>query len=187
MTDLNKFELHFSPELDPDQRAVPLINVFLRVAEGTNLSDGWKGGLALLWAVAMLKGDSKEAFAALLPLTEIPWDWPDFDYMRDWLVRDDRWPSPWHLYEAAAKDRRKKMKVERVKIFAASLLTAARSQATATPSYIEMLRTEGWTVSSDSEVALPYIRALTHRIRIDDWRTWPPLYPGDRSQVRVGG
>lgn len=187
MSDLPKSEISFDASLGPEERAIPLINVFLRVAEATDINSSWRGGLALLWATAVLRNNTKDAYSALLPLTEIKWEWPDFDTMRDWLVRDDRWPTPWHHYASAAKDRRKMMKVERVKIFAATLTAAARSQRLATDDFIDALKSDGWTLTSDSEVALPYIEALKHRINPDDWRTWPPLYPGDQSMIRIGG
>lgn len=187
MTNGSKFELSFNSEDDPDKQAIPLISVFLNVMEATTIPSGWKAGLAVLWTVSRLERRPGRDISALLPLTEIDWDWPDFDAMREWLVRDDCWPSPWHHYAAAAKDGRRKMKVERVKLLAASLNTAAKSQQFATAENISSMKTEGWTVISDSEPAMRYIKSQVHRVDIDDWRTWPPLFPGDQSRLVIGG
>lgn len=177
----------FERDADPNRRLPALMDAFNHVMDQTTVPGNWRIGLLMLWIQSQLVDHGAQDFAALSPLTEIEWDWPAFNKVREIFRRDDAWPSPWHHYKAAAKDLRRPMKVERVKLLMVNLRMTLAAREGCQGDRLDRILRHGCTVRCESAVALPYVTAASDVLDPSNWKTWPPYFPGDTSTVVPNG
>lgn len=119
-------------------------------------------------------------------LKQATWRWPRFDSFLKQLVLDDLWPMPWHHYRERARAG-SDMTAARAQIFLTTVRSTADSiQRSRDQTFMVMLRLEGWHLYTDSEVGAHYVQAQASGVDPRDWKTWPPLYPGDLSRIDRG-
>lgn len=159
---------------------------FLRVVRQTTLPTVQQISLSAQWADSVVGPNKKTTAAFAKVLSAQNWQWPEFDRMAALLLRDDRWPMPWHHYEkkikagADLRDARSKILIQSARTAAHSVRTGRRSGFTAE------LILRGWHLYTDSEVGAHYVRMHAGTVSPASWRTWPPLYPGDLSRIETG-
>lgn len=179
------------PQPAPLSHTVPtlqhLVEGFRRVASDTTIPPVTIDLLANRWAGLIGSKHRSSTQSICKELNGLDWAWPTFDYTVRMLIRDDNWPTPWHHYRAkiiTGAD----LRDVRSKILVASARTAGISARFKNdPQFMTMLKLQGWHLYSDSEVNAHYVSALAHHVRVDDWFKWPPLFPGDQSELKLGG
>lgn len=187
MTALPTISIAFDETADPQGRLQCLCEAFQHVIDQTTIPDNWRIGLLLLWLRSQLQDRGTNDFIALMSLTELDWDWPAFDQTRRTFNENDMWPSPWHHYRKVAADVRRPMRTERVKLLVTTLRTAVASREAYESDRLARMKQFGWSVYCQSDVAHGYVMTLSQKMDIDDWRTWPPFFPGDVSSVQSHG
>lgn len=162
------------------------IQGFLRVARKTTMSTVQQISLSAQWADSVVGPNKKTTATFAKVLSAQDWEWPEFDRMAAVLLRDDRWPMPWHHYEKKIKTGAD-LRDARSKILIQSARTAAKSfRSSRRPEFIAELILRGWHLYTDSEVGAHYVQMHAETVRPASWQTWPPLYPGDLSRIESG-
>lgn len=163
-----------------------MVEGFTLVGAQTTIGQADLQPLAIQWASGVYEGRKNITGQIAKALCRIDWSWDAFDSMVQRLLNDDLWPMPWHHYKKKIKAGEGLDDV-RAKIFIQTARTASGSiKLSKNKSYNTMLRLDGWHLYTDSEVGAHYVRMFADQVHPRDWRTWPPLYPGDLSTIKHG-
>jgi hypothetical protein len=159
---------------------------FSFVLEETDIPLELREAILPLWIYVHQNGNPKFDVSSLAVLGEFEWAWKPFE---DWSAKfgeANRWPYMWQREELPDLIKRGsawKLRQARVKIFAHTLTMSAfscRDGVRRAP----YLKKFGWRVSS---IKCPVEDEVSAKkkdtVIIDDWRTWPPFFPGDRSHI----
>lgn len=168
---------------DPYEREPALCDAFRLIMSQTTVSSEIINELEENWVRDQVLERGKNVHKILSPLKDHQWDWEEFDAIRRVFREQNMWPTPWHQYRKAGEDPSNPMTAQRVKILATSLRTAAASRESARGDKYDRILENGWHIRCDSKVARPFVDHMTQTLRIIDWRTWPPFYPGDVSNI----
>jgi hypothetical protein len=163
-----------------------IVESFNFVLESTNIPLELREAILPAWIFAHQSGNPRFSTPALAILGEFHWDWGSFDVWLDRFQRRNRWPYMWNREELPLLVKRGsawKLRQARVGILAHTLSMSAsgcRDGVQRAP----YLKERGWRVSSikcpvEDEIAAE----MKSTISIDDWRTWPPFFPGDRNRI----
>lgn len=160
---------------------------FVHVAAATTIPRLSVYTIAENWAARVRAKHKSSANITAKDLSALDWTWPDFDTMVEELLRENLWPTPWHHYEAKVKAG-KDLREIRAKIFVQTARTAAASlRKSSDRRFMSQVDVEGWHVYVDSDVGAHFVdNGRTLSVRVNDWKTWPPLYPGDQSRLACG-
>ena len=159
---------------------------FIAVGRQTSMPTFALINCAETWADSIRSKSKNSTKIVTAKLNETNWSWSRFNAMQDELLADDLWPTPWHHYEAKVKAREGLREVQ-AKIFIQTARTLARTlERSRDTSFAWHLRLEGWHIYTDSDVGAHYVNKRAKTVKLDDWRTWPPLYPGDLSRIEIG-
>lgn len=160
---------------------------FVHVASRTTIPKLTVYTIAENWAARARAKHKSNASLTAKELSAVEWSWPDFDAVVQELLRDDLWPTPWHNYEAKLKAG-KDLNAVRAKIFVQTVRAAATSlRKSRDHIFISQADHDGWHIYTDSDVSAHFLdKGRTQSVRLRDWKTWPPLYPGDQSRLAIG-
>lgn len=142
---------------------------------------GLKEGIYPLWAEAYARGDPRAAKASLGALTSARWSWPVFDEWRQEFERRGRWPYMWDsIGRRELRARRVAARAELLQHFLFRCACTCRDGTRMAPYY----RRYGWRlIGVGCEVEGQIAEERTALVDLDDWRTWPPFFPGDRTSM----
>jgi DNA-binding cell septation regulator SpoVG len=134
-------------------------------------------------------GDPRaERHVVLDVLSGQTWSWDQFDR---WLARfsaEDRWPRMWADVREAGRDQNQDlMNTARCGLLHHTLvLKSYRARDGMKPAYVAMMKKRGWDYSfADCPVEQEIALAMRHGVTLDDWRTYPPFFPGDRTMIVI--
>lgn len=168
---------------DPDGRDPFLRDAFRHVLAQTTIGLSLRSDLEEAWVRDQILERGKNALNILAPLKTSYWAWEDFETIRQIFRQNDTWPSPWLQCKKAASDPDNPRHTQRIKILATSLQTALASRESARGKKYERIAQHGWSIRCKSDAARPFVDHFSKNIKVLDWRTWPPFYPGDTSRI----
>lgn len=166
----------------------PKIDGFMQVAAATTIPSIRQMAIAGRWALGIAERRRNNTSAIAAELNSFEWSWPAFDAMVGDLLAIDVWPTPWHHYEkkvkagADLKDVRSKVLIQSART---ASISAKRSQEA---SFMADIASQGWHLYTDSDVGAWLLkqRMAETVVKPWNWRSWPPLYPGDQSRLERG-
>lgn len=167
----------------PQDRTPALQDAFFHILGQTTVPIYIQYSVCDHWVTDQINNRGKRSLEALKPLSGIAWDWADFDRARAMFQRYDIWPSPWHNYRKAGMNAADPMTTQRLKILNTSLRTAVASREYARGEKYARLGLYGWHIRYGSPASRMYAEPLSAGVNVLDWRTWPPFYAGDTSNI----
>jgi hypothetical protein len=158
------------------------------VMDSTDVPMDLREALLPIWIYAHQSGNPKIEPPALAILGEFKWTWKPFEDWLETFKKAGRWPYMWEKFDIpdlVKRDSQWKLRQARVRLLAHTLSMSAYKCRDGHKDH-SLHRSRGWHIPSikcpvEDEVAA----ALLNSIDLDDWRTWPPFFPGDRSSLHV--
>jgi hypothetical protein len=144
-----------------------------------------------VWKYAVQSGIPRLEQCSLFMLTEMQWEWETFDVWHTHFKATAQWPYVWrqedsnfpHIerYNATRQHRRARLRLLVHTLF--HVATNIRLCSKTSENW--MFHSESATSSAgcpvEEAIALQYADSMI----LNDWRTWPPFFPGDRTNVRM--
>jgi hypothetical protein len=137
---------------------------------------------------AIQSGRPKMVPLALATLRESTWSWPDYDYWLAEFIAAKTWPYMWGEYQhnypnlirRSATGQMKNAKIELL----AHTLTLTTYNVRRWQKNRGNLISRGWQFNHvGCKVEKAIAESFQHKIVPNDWKTWPPFFPGDRSSL----
>jgi hypothetical protein len=177
---------------DPDSLATPAEDIrqaFAHVVVPCGLDPDLYDVLIEGYIYALQTGSPKLPSLSLMMLSESEWDWKWFDQWLTDFEEADQWPYMWRHDESnfpyiKSKNATRKFRFAKVHILAHTIshisVNVRRFRNTQEFKRDRVLRLSpsiGCPV--EDAVAVDFQSSMT----LEDWRTWPPFFPGDRSNA----
>jgi hypothetical protein len=185
-------EFSFASERSSTLPITAVVETYMHVMGLTSIKPDLVKGMLPLWLHGFQTGDFRLQTAALGPLRspDISFVWPFFT---DWLEHfraAKLLPRAWEGFADQVKDRRLGFRDERVPLLADVLMRTVYSRREASQHAAtsdSSLRIYSYDLIPDCEASESIVKEQLARLVPGDWRTYPPFFPGDRTQVRRKG
>ena len=186
------FTLEYAFDVDLSER-LPLnqvVQIYFDFMAMTSIKDHIIRGMLPLWLYGYQKGDRRLQEAAFGPLrTEgVSFVWPWFLEWRETFRELKLLPKSWEYFADQLRDHRLALRDERVPLLADTLAWTIHNRREAlihadAPTYGPRKSAYLYSINSDCEASLSLAAQRLASLIPGDWRTYPPYFPGDRSQV----
>ncbi|MFK5979753.1 MAG: hypothetical protein QM488_12795 [Rhizobiaceae bacterium] len=158
------------------------------VMSGTRISADLHEKLLPAFVQAHQSGDPKKELHALKPLNTAEWQWPMFDLWSKAFQQINIWPYMWDKFDIPdllADQQSEECKRALVKLLCHNLsMTTYTCHKALKGSQKDWFSRHGWRlVSINDPVEDKIAEDLKDQVLLDDWRTWPPFFPGDRTSM----
>lgn len=160
---------------------------FINLGKETSILPADLSRIAHDWAGRVRDRVRNNTTVTAKDLCALQWSWPAFDAMVEDLLAEDLWPTPWHHYENKIKGGTD-LAVVKAKIFVQTVGTVAASLTKSRDFEFKLeAREQGCHLYTDSEIGAHFIqKRLGSHPSVADLKTWPPIYPGDQSHLKIG-
>ncbi|HMJ43208.1 MAG TPA: hypothetical protein VK522_13115 [Pseudolabrys sp.] len=153
----------------------------------TTIDPTVRGVLMAAWGSAHQSGDPRAERRALNSLNHSEWTWPWFE---DWLRHFQshrQWPYMWRqeqIPDALAERNIKALEDAAIGLLSHTIGTTVYRCRDNEKGHGRFLKQRGWDfVSLGCPVEDAIAAGNLATVDLDNWHTWPPFFPGDRSHM----
>ena len=138
------------------------------------------------WIRAFRSGSPRIIRLALTPLANTNWDWPEFDRWQTRFKEIQEWPYMWsrcNVPEAIEAGDANWLRQAKIDVLDHTLMTKAYSRVRF-ERMANFFSERGWRIADGGcKVERQIAELCKPDVSMNDWQTWPPFFPGDRSSV----
>ena len=166
------------------------VECYHHVMAQTTIRDDLRIAILPLWLMVFF--DQHQSIRmAMSPLEYVAWSWPAFDEARRWFKAHGTWPRDWEGLTDDMSDLRRAVRREQATLLDRNIrqtIFSRMRQAQFFEAFGQPSSMDGWYDRSPAaRAACAASQALVDErskgLRSDDWKTWPPYFPGDTSSV----
>lgn len=155
-----------------------IVEAWRHVMADTTISASNQEALLPKFITGHRSGDPRRELNALLPLREAEWQWPVFEKWDAEFNRLGQAPYMWEHIFSEFGDKELKFRLL-CHTLTKSVFACRDGSKTA-----NWHKRNGWRFfSTGCPIEKAVADQMKDQVDLDDWRTWPPFFPGDRNSL----
>ncbi|KAB6715826.1 hypothetical protein C8029_12890 [Roseobacter sp. TSBP12] len=164
-----------------------MVVVYQSVMDKIAIPDTIRICMLPMWLEAARAGDPRRTKAALSPLAGLSaWKWPEFDRWRKRFKAENSYPSQWLRIEKEAQKWPNPLHAKRMLLLDLTLSFSINSRRDFLQWQEPHRLNKDWEFRLDiCDVEQRIAEEHASSLKLTDWTTWPPFYPGNSSAISL--